>query len=373
MGAPVGEGFSLVRGGPLHALLVRVRLVRGGRGDLRRVVLAAIATTWAPVVLLGAFGGAADLVDAPALHVRLLLTLPCILVAEAALHLLTRRCVVRFVEGDWAPGQRDAIARLLAGIVRARDAAIAEALLLVLAFALGLRTASLLRVGAGGVSAATVWWALVSLPAFQFLSLRWLWRWALWSVLLLRLARLDVRPIATHPDERGGLGLLAEPSVAYTIVAFGVGAMLAAERFGPRLGAADLERAAWGACVLAVISVALAFGPLLCFVPHLARARRQALRHFGNFATDYVRAFDERWIARRSTAGLLGAPDIQSLADLANAYGVVRRMRLVPVTRRQFAAVAGAAFVPLLLLVLAHVPLTELLGELGASWFGRLR
>jgi hypothetical protein len=40
---------------------------------------------------------------------------------------------------------------------------------------------------------------------FWFLLLRWLWRHAVWGLLLRDLARLELRLVATHPDGAGGL------------------------------------------------------------------------------------------------------------------------------------------------------------------------
>jgi hypothetical protein len=125
--------------------------------------------------------------------------------------------------------------------------------------------------------------------------------------------------------------------------------------------------------VIAVGFVLLAFGPLVFFAPCLLRARREALRTFGNLATDYVRAFGARWLTRRADQGLLGTPDIQSLADLASAYGVLQRMRVLPFRKRQVLIVVAAVVLPMLLLVLTEIPLGRLLRDAGETWLGRVR
>jgi hypothetical protein len=46
------------------------------------------------------------------------------------------------------------------------------------------------------------WWhVFVSLPIFQFLMVRWLWRYLIWCRLLWRISRLDLQLIPTHPDQ----------------------------------------------------------------------------------------------------------------------------------------------------------------------------
>ena len=77
---------------------------------------------------------------------------------------------------------------------------------------------------------------------------------------------------------------------------------------------------------------------------------------YGQLAQDYVEDFERKWIVHDPPPkeDLLGAADIQSLADLANSYSVVSSMRTVPfglddITR--LAAATAVPFLPLLLTV----------------------
>jgi len=97
-------------------------------------------------------------------------------------------------------------------------------------------------------------------------------------------------------------------------------------------------------------------GPLGMFTPRLAGVRRKGLADYGELAQQYVDRFDQRWVrgdAARSEE-LLGAADIQSLADLGNGYALVREMRSVPFGLEdisRLAAVTAAPFLPLLLTI----------------------
>jgi len=92
------------------------------------------------------------------------------------------------------------------------------------------------------------------------------------------------------------------------------------------------------------------------FTPRLAGVRRKGLADYGELAQQYVDRFDQRWVrgdAARSEE-LLGAADIQSLADLGNGYALVREMRSVPFGLEdisRLAAVTAAPFLPLLLTI----------------------
>jgi hypothetical protein len=48
-----------------------------------------------------------------------------------------------------------------------------------------------------------------------------------------------------------------------------------------------------------------------------------------------VREFDHKWLRGGVAADepIVGSGDIQSLADLANSFGVIRTMRVVPFTK----------------------------------------
>jgi hypothetical protein len=56
--------------------------------------------------------------------------------------------------------------------------------------------------------------------------------------------------------------------------------------------------------------------------PKMASAKRKGLADYGLLAQRYVESFEQKWVLRDSTPSdeLLGAADIQSLADLGNSY-----------------------------------------------------
>jgi len=102
--------------------------------------------------------------------------------------------------------------------------------------------------------------------------------------------------------------------------------------------------------------VVAVLGPLVMFSSRMAEARRKGLADYGLLAERYVEGFHRKWVEGDAAGSdeLLGAADIQSLADLGNSYGLVRDMRMVPfglddVTR--LAAVSAVPFLPLLLTI----------------------
>jgi hypothetical protein len=254
-----------------------------------------------------------------------------------------------------------------------------EATLLILVYTLGLWVWRS-QIAAGGatwyaapegthlhLTLAGYWYACVSIPVFQFMLLRWYLRLLIWFRLLWQISRLDLRLTAAHPDRAGGIGFLGNGSYAFGPLLFAQGATLSgliANRIlyeGRSLNSFKLEAA--GFVVLFTLFI---LGPLVVFTPLLERARRKGSAEYGLLASRYVFGFEEKWIEQDAgeTNELLGAADIQSLADLANGYSVVREMRIVPFALRDIARLAAAAAAPLLPLALTTISIDELLTRL---------
>ena len=114
-----------------------------------------------------------------------------------------------------------------------------------------------------------------------------------------------------------------------------------------------------------VLMVAVAICPLLFFIPHVVAAEARTNREYGIFASEYVRHFRRRWIDGPRSYEMLGAGDIQSLADLTNSFNVVLEMSPLPVTRKGVAELLACIVIPFAPLVLTVVPLNQLVDHLA--------
>jgi hypothetical protein len=117
---------------------------------------------------------------------------------------------------------------------------------------------------------------------------------------------------------------------------------------------------------LVVLLLCVVLGPLLLFVPQLARAKLVGLREYGALAQRYVRQFDGKWLrgSIRTEEPLLGSADIQSLADLSNSFEIVKSMNVVPFTKETVFQIAIVAVLPIVPLILTMIPLEELIAKL---------
>jgi len=378
--------FSLVLGGPLYRLYRQMHLSGNALQLLRRRVVVTTLFVWLPLLVLSILDGhAVGGVKIPFLYdfeanVRFLIAVPVLIAAELVVYRrispLVRLFVERRIVGtEDLPAFKSAVDLAL----RTRNSVVAELVLLVLVYTLGLWIwRSQVALGAATwyakpdathlhLTLAGYWYALVSIPFFQFILLRWYMRLGLWYHLLWKISRLNLQLSAAHPDRAGGIGFLGHSSYAFSPILFAQGALLAglvASRVlyeGRSLLSFKMEIAG-----LVALFVLFILGPLVMFTPCLEEAKRKGLAEYGLLANRYVFGFEEKWIRNGApdTSELLGAGDIQSLADLGNSYAVVREMRIVPfgfehVTR--LAAVTAAPFLPLTLTIFS---LDELLSRL---------
>lgn len=382
MNDEANHDFSLEAIGPFERLARRLHLARSS-GALYPWRLAAIA--WLPLaigsVIQGVIVGGIDpiMLDA-SVHARLLISLPLLVLATRLLVHQTRVAVRAVYEGEIADP---------AAVDRAREHAIAlrDNTWIDLGFAaLAITSGQLVLWGVSGPTGlfhgiehaestgVRIWYAGFALPLLQFLGIRWLWRWLIWSSMLVQLARLPLATIATHPDRAAGLGFLAGPITAFAAFVLGFGSIMAAA-WGTELAEHRTTVQALLPMLIAFFVVAFVVGcaPLLPFSVHLFRAQRRTLARYHELALTYVWRFDRKWVAPGPPPPeLLGTSDIQSLSDLHNSWRTIEDTRMFVFGTAKLGEIWLAAILPMLPLALTVVPVTELLRHLAKMLFGGL-
>ena len=310
--------FSLVLGGPLYQLWRGTRLADDTLHLLHRRVLVAVLLTWVPLVLLSIVEGHAwgtgvtlPLLYDVELHVRFLLALPLLILAELTVHQRMRPVVGQFLDRGLIPDA--ARAQFDAAIASASACATPSprrSLLIAFVYVVGVgliwRTQVALDVSSwyGGrvdgrlqPSLAGWWLGFVSLPVFQFLLLRWYFRLVIWARFLWHVSRINLRFVPTHPDRAGGLGFLGAVAYAFSPVLLAQGTMMAGA-FANRIfyAGATLPEFKLEIIGLVALMVFAILGPMLVFGPKLEAAKRAGLREYGTLAQRYVREFDSKWL-----------------------------------------------------------------------------
>jgi hypothetical protein len=373
--------FSLVLGGPIYQFFRKTRLEGDHLELLRRRVVIITLFVWLPLFLLSVFaspGGAGRLsfLRDIEVHARFLVALPVLIGAELLVHSRIRSAVRCFVERRIVrPQDLPRFDSAIESAVRLRDSIPVELGLLLVVYTLGLwlwnsrvgLNTSTWYANSGGrwnLTFAGYWYVFVSIPIIQFLLLRWYLRLFIWFRFLWQVSRMDLHLIPTHPDRCAGLAFLGKSSYSFGPILFAQGAMLAgllASRVLYRGESLMLFKLQIGGFIGFFVFAILC--PLLIFTPKMAQARRKGLAEYGLLAQRYVESFEEKWVLRDPSTPeeLLGAADIQSLADLGNSYGLVREMRPVPFGLDDISRLAAATAAPLVPLLLTIFSPEELL------------
>ena len=374
------EDLSLVLGGPLFQLLRKAHLEGDALELVHRRIIAFILLAWVPLLILStvfsrvAGVGRISFFHDIEVHIRFLVALPILIAVELLVHSRIRAAVRRFIE--WRivlPEDRPMFHRAVESACRIRNSISVELALLVAVYALGiwvwngrtelgLVTWYAMPGSRWNLTPAGYWYVFVSLPAFQFILLRWYMRLFIWFRFLWQVNRIELNLLPTHPDRCGGLSFLGKSSYAFAPILFAQGTLLAgvvAARVLYRGESLQSFKFQIGGFIVFFVVAILA--PLLMFIPRMARTRRKGLADYGWFAQRYVENFDQKWVRGSFPSGeLLGTGDIQSLADLGNGYQVVREMRVVPFGLQDVSRLAIATAAPLTPLLLTIYPFEEL-------------
>lgn len=362
--------FSLVLGGPLFQLLLRLGLTTPDLGLLKKRIICITLFAWLPLFFLSLIEGKKGipfLLDLES-QSRFLVALPLLIAAELSIHKQMRLMVDQFIERDIITGKvLPAFKEVIASAMKMRNSVVAEVILLFLAFAGGhyiWHTVSVLDAGSWyavqdstGVhpTLAGYWYIFISRPLFQFILYRWYFRIFIWAWFLWKTSRMKLDLIPAHPDEGCGLGFLALSSVLFAPLIVAHGVLFS----GIIANAIFYTGAALPAFMMLILSaiffvLAIVLGPLFVFAPPLLHAKRIAIRDYGILASKYVGEFDLKWIrgGASDTEQLVGTSDLQSLADLANSFQVIQNIRLTPFDKYTVIQVIFLVLIPMLPLVL---------------------
>ncbi len=375
--------FLLMEGGPFFNIQRRIGLIKQNSHRTKRRALLAALATWLPLFLLAAMQHRAFGHSVPvpfvrdfSTYTRFLLALPILILAEntlgpriagAAAHLVSSGLVL---EKDYRRFDR-----LIEQGLHSRDSTLAEVVVAVVAYCLSIVSFRLTAVHVDTWYASytdhgtTLTWAgrwLVGfcIPLFQFLVLRWLWRLFLWFQFLARVRSLDLQLFPTHPDEAGGLGFVGDAQRFFGILLFayslGVTGVLANDIVYDKI---PLQNFVPAIVTYAVVILIIFAGPLMVFSGVLRRLKRHGLHQYGTLATTYTSSFHKKWIGGENSdhEPLLGAADIQSLADLGNSFSFIDKMKPIPIDPLDLLHLLVASLLPMTPLLLTVMPFGDLL------------
>lgn len=374
--------FSIAEGGPFAELQKRIGLLDdvSKRAPRRLIIVIGIAFV-VPLVLAIAEGnalapqaGKSFLLD-PGVWARFVISIAVFFMMERMIQERLRLHLRQFVQTPLlARSAFPLVAEALTRALRRCVATPPEIICLVLAYAITIGGMLTLQSDAadgwlvhadeaGGRLTVAGWWtALISSPIFWFLLFRWLWRHFVWALLLIDIAKLDLRLVVTHPDGVGGLAFIGQYPNAFTALVLATSFTLAAAMANAFQHDA-LELTAYGYMMgvwLIVVMSTFAL-PLTAFMRPLAALKHSAMLKASAGATRHFRAAERAALGENVVASK--DSDTSVAADHPNTsatYQAAKKMGTLPFSREALIPLAAAAIFPLVLAGSTQLPFAEL-------------
>lgn len=380
---PEAERFSIVLGGPFHAILRGLGLVGNDGLPTVSATIALVVLAWLPPALLAV---AQSIVDSDyagwgfftdwTVLTRYLVAIWAMTAteryADARIVMLIRHFrEARLLSIESLPAFSAAVTRA----DRRSSSNFAEITIIIAALVWSSFSATYvietavsnwsgtLVAGEPALSWAGQFTRFVSTPLFLFLVLRWFWRFIVWALLLFSISRLVLHLSPLHPDRAAGLGFLAIYPSIFSGYIFSLGCVVAAAAVTElSLVQHSLTQMWFLVAGWIVMNLILFLGPLFVFSVPLYHARERALLEYGRLTNQHHLAFHHRWIRGRADGEeLLGSPDPSSVSDLNASVQMVHDMRTIPVDRAAIIQLVAAAGIPMLAVVVTKLPLSDLL------------
>ena len=375
--------FSIIRGGLMERILFLLRIVKPSDPmNIKRKIIFFIAITWLPLLiftlLAGTFYGnevqISFLYDFP-VHIRFLLAIPLLLMAETTVHDRSKRIINQFNTAQLILEEgKEEFESAKSKADRMCESSWAEAIILVLIIGnIAFRwVAHEVTVSSWqfpdvhedqNPSRAAFWLLTVSIPIFQFIVLRWLWRWIIWFRLLLLISKTPLNLTPTHPDKAGGIGFLGEPPAPFSMITMTFGIVISAIIASKMIFSNALLPDFYVLIgVFIFICILINIIPLLVFFKPLRKTRVKGVFDYSALIQHHHLQFTDKWL--KSTSGeelLIGNPDISSMCDFAPVYDSIEKMNPFPFNLKIMLATIVVSILPLLPLVALTMPLAELL------------
>jgi len=378
---PPRRELWVVQGGPLDRLQFRLGLMERQRPMImkRAVIFALIA--WVPLLALSALQGTlfanvrVPFLQDPSAHVRFLLSVPLLILAEVVVGPRIVAAASHFITSGLIPMEKyQEFDAAVAEGLRLRDSTIAELTILAITYFGAFISITFFSAHASSwqsfvsesghrFTLAGYWFALVSIPIYQFLVYRWLWRTFIWGKFLRRVSKLNLQLIPTHPDQAGGLGFLGEAQRLFALIIFAFAATASAVASREVLfDKVPIQTYKIPVAALIVILLLFFLAPLFMFAPALLRTRRKALHEYSTLACTLGRLYDRKWVQAMTpaTESILSTSDNTSLANYSRDYELVDRMRVFPFDPRTAFGLALAGLVPMVPLLATVMPMAEI-------------
>lgn len=378
------EDFSLARSGYMHLILKKLGLAgTTTKGYLLRCFVLS-GSTWLPLLILSLLQGIAygHNVKLPFLldfasQGKFLIIIPLLIFAE---HSVDTRIIELtgqlFRSGILSENDLPAYIKIKQNTKRLSETGIADlVILLIIIFNIIIRfsenaslklTWFILPGGDGNQISWAGWWiTCFSLPVFQFILMRWFWRWIIWLIYFKKISKMPLKLSPAHSDKAGGIGFLGLPPAPFLSVTFAISilfaSIIAARIFWLHERLPEYYPLMIG---IALLSVIMNVVPLLVFIKPLMIQRRKGIFEYSTILQQHHRKFDEKWLEKSGSETLLGNQDASSLIDLNGSFEAVMSMRIFPFNLKTMISIIIIAILPMIPLLAFEYDWLDILKKL---------
>ncbi|WP_281613027.1 hypothetical protein [Flammeovirga sp. SubArs3] len=210
------------------------------------------------------------------------------------------------------------------------------------------------------------YYLLVSLPFFQLLIFRWVFRWVIWVWMLYRVSTLKLNIDPVHADGMGGLEYINLIPFLFSFLSFLISSIIATHMGSDIVfGAEKLKALSIQIIFFTIFFPLLNYLPLLFFVRKMFKAKTEGILMFGRLIREHNTDYFSKWIYKRDDKDiLLGSVDNSSLADINGSYAMNQSLRLFPINSNFFLITVVVSAFPYFPLLLTQYSIIDLFKQL---------
>ena len=380
------EQQTIFEAGPFHNVLRKLRLEhRHGM-----LALLCILGTWLPLLLLtlyeGSFhdGVSLTFLNDIAVHTRLLLAMPLLILIRPIVNLKTAEVIKYITQELLTPEDQAEMRQGTFPVFRKMASSFWTdfvILLLVVLYAVGLLRGGFFVGMEKGISSwmitgmaenkqlslAGTWAVIISLPMFQFLLIRWLWRYLVWMILLFKFASKTMLLQPSHADRSGGLGILVLAQRSFNMVFMAcsivISGQLIMKIISDPASFGMIKGVTIGFIVFGLLLILL---PLFFFMGKLIRIKQRGLLQYSYLASAMSRRFEQDWLNERPIEKRIEDRQVDPSMgyDYSGMFDNLQQMRAAPVSVRDIAGMAVMLFVPFIPILFIYFSAAELLQKI---------
>lgn len=359
------------------------------------VVLIVLVLTWLPLVVLNAIDGTLyggfgmPFLEDIAMQVRILLGISLLILIKPMVFQRVPRVLEYISEVLVA---QDEVTRFKSAVLgkakKNMDSLVSEIVILLFVIGFAISPASLMtlliskqefgswiltqRDGKNELSMAGSFAQYVSKPVFQFLVLRWLWRYIVWIVLLFRLSRMKLNLNSTHPDGSGGISIIYIGHRNFILFFMVCGVVISAMMVSmfvedkSLFEATKIEIAGY-----IVFSILLLCFPFLFFMKKLVDLKYDGQFELSQTGVDLSRRFEDEWSrsVRKDKRIIEYSVDPSMHYDYSSIFKLVQGFRFMAIRVGDITAMIIMLFIPFLPIYFIRYPVAELVEKLMGLLF----